>query len=329
MQAIRFDRFGGPEVLETVELPDPRPAPGEVLVRVHAAGVNLSDTLLREDRYAFTPPLPWIPGGEVAGVVEAVGDGVRGLAVGDRVAAALFAANVNTGGYAERVAADARCVVPLPAGLDFDTATALMVQGLSALGLARHTPVEGRQVLVNAAGGGVGTLLVQLLRHAGARRVIAAASTAAKRAAAVALGADGAVDYTAPGWVDRVREATGGAGPDVVFESVGGAITMDSLGVLAPRGVLVVYGALNIQSFALGVPELMQLIFRNQALLGFASVPLLTPQRLREDLHELFGLAERGALRVHIGGRYPLAEAAQVHRLLASREAIGKLVLHP
>lgn len=329
MQAIRFDRFGGPEVLETVELPDPRPAPGEVLVRVHAAGVNLSDTLLRENRYAFTPPLPWVPGGEVAGVVEAVGEGASGFAVGDRVAAALFAANVNSGGYAQRVAIDARYAVPLPAGVDFDTAAALMVQGLSALGLARHTPVEDRQVLVNAAGGGVGTLLVQLLRHAGARRVVAAASTAAKRAEAVALGADAAVDYTAPGWTERVREASGGVGPDVVYESVGGAVTMDSLRALAPRGVLVIYGALNIQSFALGVPELMQLIFRNQSLLGFASVPLLTPQRLREDLHELFGLVERGALRVRIGGRFRLGDAAEAHRLLGSRRAIGKLVLHP
>lgn len=329
MQAIRFDRFGGPEVLESVELPDPRPAPGEVLVHVHAAGVNLSDTLLRENRYAFTPSLPWVPGGEVAGVVEAVGEGVRGLVAGDRVAAALFAANVHAGGYAQRVAIDARYTVPLPADVDFDTATALMVQGLSALGLARHTPVQGRTVLVNAAGGGVGTLLVQLLRREGAWRVIAAASTEAKRAEAIALGADAAVDYTAPAWTDTLRELTGGRGPDVVFESVGGAITMECLSALAPRGVLVVYGALNIQSFALGVPELMQLIFRNQAVLGFASVPLLTPQRLHDDLQTLFALASGGALQVRIGGRYPLAHAAQAHRALGSRQAIGKLVLHP
>lgn len=329
MQAIQFHRFGGPEVLESVELPDPVPAPGQVLVRVHAAGVNLSDTLLRQDRYAFTPPPPWVPGGEVAGTVEALGAGVQGLAVGDRVAGALFAAGVDGGAYAQRVCVDARYVVKLPEAIGFDLAAALLVQGLSALGLARHTPVAGRQVLVNAAGGGVGSLLLQLLRRAGARRVIAAASTAAKRAEALSLGADAAVDYTAPDWTTRLNALTDGHGPDVVFESVGGAITMRSLDALAPRGVLVVYGALNIQSFALGVPELKQLIFRNQALLGYAAVPLLSPAVLAEDLSLLFDLATRGELLVRFGGRFPLAQAAEAHRALASRQSVGKLVLQP
>jgi NADPH2:quinone reductase len=137
------------------------------------------------------------------------------------------------------------------------------------------------------------------------------------------------VDYSAAGWTDRVREIGGGAGPDVVFESVGGSITMDSLAVLAPRGVMVIYGALNIQAFALGIPHLLQLIFRNQALLGFAAVPLLTPQRLKDDLSLLFDLATRKELKVHLGGRYALADAAQAHRALASRHAVGKLVLVP
>jgi NADPH:quinone reductase len=328
MQAIQFDRFGGPDVLEAVDLPDPVPAPGQVLVGVRAVGVNLSDTLLRENRYAFTPPLPWVPGAEVTGVVAAVGEGVDRFAIGDRVAASLFAAGVHSGGYAERVVVDARYLTPIPERLSFEAAAALMVQGLSALGLAQHTPVAGRQVLVNAAGGGVGTLLVQLLRRAGARRIVAAASTAEKRAHAVALGADAAVDYTAADWTDRVRELTGG-GPDVVYESVGGTITTDSLALLAPRGVLVVYGALNIQSFALGVPQLLQMMFRNQAVLGFATVPLLTPERLDADLRTLFRLAADGALKVHVGGRYALADAAGAHRALGSRHAIGKLVLTP
>lgn len=329
MQAIQFHRFGGPEVLERVELPDPRPAPGQVLVRVHAAGVNLSDTLIRADRYAFTPPLPWVPGGEVAGTVEALGEGVQGLAPGDRVAAALFASGVDGGGYAERAVVDARYAVRLPDGIGFDTAAALMVQGLSALGLARHVPVAGRRVLVNAAAGGVGSLLLQLLRRAGASQVIGAASTAAKRAEVLALGADAAVDYTAPGWGEQLRALTGGAGPDVVFESVGGAITPQSLAALAARGTLVIYGALNIQSFALGVPELKQLIFRNQSITGYAAVPLLSPAVLAADLAELFDLAARGTLTVRFGGRFPLAQAAEAHRALESRQTVGKLVLYP
>jgi hypothetical protein len=168
-----------------------------------------------------------------------------------------------------------------------------MVQGLTALALTRHTPVAGKSVLVNAAAGGVGTLLIELLKRAGAHQVIAAASTEAKRQYALGLGADAAVDYTADGWTERVREITTGAGPDVVFESVGGSVTMDSLSVLGPRGVIVVYGALNIQSFSLGIPELLQLIFKNQAVLGFAVAPLLTPQALHDDLKLLFELAMR------------------------------------
>lgn len=329
MKAIQFHRFGGPEVLECVERPDPRPAPGQVLVRVHAAGVNLSDTLIRGDRYAFTPPLPWVPGGEVAGTVEGLGAGVDGLAVGDRVAGALFASGVDGGGYAELAVVDARYAVRLPESIGFDTAVALMVQGLSALGLTRHVPVAGRRVLVNAAAGGVGSLLVQLLRRAGAAQVIGAASTAAKRTQVLALGADAAVDYTASDWVERLREQTDGQGPDVVFESVGGAVTGQSLAALAPRGVLVIYGALNIQSFALGVPELKQLIFRNQALLGYAAVPLLTPPVLAADLAALFELTARGLLTPRFGGRFPLLQAAEAQRALESRQTVGKLVLHP
>jgi NADPH2:quinone reductase len=329
MKAIQFARFGGPGVLEAVDLDTPQPRRGEVLVQVRAAGVNLSDTLLRDNRYVLTPPLPSVPGSEVAGIVAAVGEGVVGIALGNRVAASLFAAGVHSGGYAEYVTIDAAYVTPIPDALAFGEAAALMVQGTSALALARHTPVAGKTVLVNAAGGGVGTLLVQLLKRAGARQVIAAASSDAKRRHALALGADAAVDYTAAGWTGRLRELTGGVGPDVVFESVGGSITNDSLAALAPRGVMVIYGALNIQSFALGVPELLQLIFKNQAVLGFAAVPLLTPQLLRDDLSLLFDLTTRGALKVHFGGHYALADAAEAHRALGERRALGKLVLVP
>src|SRR5262249_20731991 len=161
----------------------------------------------------------------VVGEVVQIGRGVTGYAPGDRVALSLFAAGQSVGGYAELVAADAHFATPIPDGLSDAQAVALMVQGLTALALTRHTPVEGRSVLVSGAAGGVGGLLVQLLRGAGARRVIAAASTAEKRAHALALGADAAVDYTAPEWTETVRELTQGLGPDVVLESVGGDVT--------------------------------------------------------------------------------------------------------
>jgi len=329
MKAVQFGRFGGPEVLEVVDVPAPLAGPNDLVVRVHVTGVNLSDALMREDRYAVRPALPAIPGNEVVGEVVEVGGEVKGFARGDRVALSLFAAGLSVGGYAELVTADARFATRIPAELSDDEAVALMVQGLTALGLTRHTPVAGKAVLVSAAAGGVGGLLLQLLRQAGARRIIALASTPEKRALTLDLGADAAVDYTAPGWTEQVLSLTDGAGPDVVLESVGGNVTGDALKVLAPRGVMVVYGALNIQRFSLGVPELLQLIFKNQAVLGFALVTLLGPEALRADLELLFQKARDGSLRTHIGGRFPLAEAASAHRALQSRQTAGKLVLVP
>ncbi len=327
MKAIQFSRFGGPDTLEPIELPAPAPRRGEVLVRVKAIGVNLAETLMRENRYAVTPELPAVPGSEAAGVVAALGAGVETLAVGQRVAAPLFATGASVGAYAEYVAIDAGLAAPLPDALSFEAATALMIQGLTALSLTRRIPLKGKTVLVNAAAGGVGSLLVQLAKRAGARVVVAGASSAEKLAFARSLGADAGVDYTSPGWTDALTEATGGAGPEVIYESVGGAVTSASLEALAPLGQIVIYGALNIQSFALGVPELLRLIFKNQSLTGFAVAPLLTPTDLRSELAELFDLAVSGELKVTIGGRYPLDRAADAHRALESRKTTGKLVL--
>src|SRR5262245_15456715 len=180
MRSIQMSRFGGPEVFEVIETRKPEPGPGQVLVRVRAAGVNFADTLMRENRYALTPELPAVLGHEDVGVIEALGKGVSGLAVGARVAAPLFAAGTFFGGYAEYVLIDAGFLTPLPDALSFEDATALMVQGLTALYLTRQIPPQGKTVFVSAAAGGVGTLLVQLAKRAGAKTVIAAGSTAQK-----------------------------------------------------------------------------------------------------------------------------------------------------
>ncbi len=189
MKAVQLSRFGGPEVLEIVETPTPAPQPGEVLVRVHASGINFFEVLMRQDRYAVTPELPMMLGVEAAGVIEALGDGVTSPAVGARVAVPLFAMG-RSGGYADYVIADAASVVLLPDELSFEDTTALMVQGLTALHLVRQSLPKNRTVLVNAAAGGVGSLLVQLARDSGARLVIAAAGSNEKRELALALGAD-------------------------------------------------------------------------------------------------------------------------------------------
>jgi len=329
MKAVQLVGFGGPDMLRSVDLPDPSIEPDEILIRVHATGVNFADTAMRADRYAITPPIPAILGGEVAGVVEAVGDAVTGFRVGQRVAGSAYAAGKLFGGYAERMACPADYVTVIPDDVSFENAVALMVQGLTALHLIERVPVAGKRVLISAAAGGVGSLAVQLAKRAGAAQVIAAASTADKRDFAVAIGADVAIDYTASDWPERLREITDGAGADVIYESVGGAVTAASLRALAPLGELVIYGSLNILDFNLGVPELLGLIFQNQSVTGFATVPLLTPALLRDGMQELFALAIGGELTVTIGGRFPLEHADEAHRALEDRQTRGKIVLFP
>jgi NADPH:quinone reductase len=325
MKAIQISRFGEPDVLELVDVATPVPRPGEVLVRNQASGVNFFEVLMRADRYAVTPQLPLIPGVEIAGVVEALGEGVRSPGVGARVAVPLFAFGRGAGGYAEFTAVDAASAVPLPAELSFDDATALMVQGLTALHLVRRRPPRGKTILVTAAAGGVGTLVVQLAAKAGAR-VITAASSAAKLELARSLGAHSGVDYSQPGWQAQVLAATGGQGVDIVYDLVGGPLTKSCLGALAPGGDLV-FGALG--RFELVRTELDAMLEKNQSVTGFALLPLLTPAATKADLHDLFLRAARGELQVIRGGRYALHDAAAAHRAHEDRTATGKIVLHP
>jgi NADPH2:quinone reductase len=327
MRAIQFRRFGTPDVFELVHLPIPNPGQGQVLVRVHTAGINFADTLMRQNRFALTPELPSILGHEVTGVIESLGEGVSGPEVGTRVAAPLFAAGAFFGGYAEYVAIDADFVVPLPDSISFEVATALMVQGLTALYLVRHASPRGKRVLINAAAGGVGSLLVQLAKRAGAKSVIAGASTHDKIAFACSLGADTGINYTEDDWPNQLYALTDVQGPNIIYESVGGAVTTASLNALAPLGQLVIYGALNMQSFNLGVPELLGLIFKNQSITGFAVAPLLNAENVKTGLAELFTLAARNELQVTIGGSFPLEQASNAHAAFEARGTIGKLVL--
>jgi NADPH2:quinone reductase len=325
MKAVQLSRFGGPEVLEIVEAPTPAPQPGEVLVRVQASGINFFEVLMRQDRYAVTPELPMMLGVEAAGVIEAIGDGVVTPAIGTRVAVPLFAIGRN-GGYADYVIADAASVVLLPDELSFEDATALMVQGLTALHLVRKSAPKDRTVLVNAAAGGVGSLLVQLARDSGARLVIAAAGSDEKRELAFALGADIALDYSCPDWVERVREATGGTGADIIYDFIGGSFTKACLNSLAPGGELI-FGALG--RFNLDQAAMEGLFAQNQSMRGFALLPLLTPDKLKADLGWLFGEAVNGRLKIVQGGRYLLDQAADAHRAVERRETVGKVILIP
>lgn len=329
MKAIQYSRFGGPDVLGIVEIETPSPGPGEVLIKVGAVGVNFFEVLMRQDRYAVTPPLPFIPGVEIAGTIATLGEGVTTVSIGDRVAAALYVAGVQSGGYAEYVAVKADVVMRLPDEISFATATALQVQGLTALHLLRSHSAAGKKVLISAAAGGVGSLLVQLAKRGGAKRVIAMASSAGKLALAQELGADAGVDYAQPDWHEQVRAATDGAGPDLIFDASGGDIPARCLALLAPFGRLVLYGPLSLADFRPDGEALKTLIFGNRSIAGFSLLPHLAPERLAGELGDLFALALSGELKLLPGASFPLARASAAHAALESRRTAGKLVLLP
>jgi NADPH2:quinone reductase len=324
MKAVVIRRFGGPEVLEIVDVAKPLLRPGEVLVRVKAAGLNYFEILMRENRYGFSPALPMIPGVEVAGIVEEADTDV-GLAVGSRVAVPLFAIGAS-GGCAEFVAIDASAAHPIPDDLPFDFAVALMVQGLTALHAVRRSAPADKSVLIPAAAGGVGSLLVQLAQRYGARRVVAAVGSEQKRNVARSLGADTAMLYGSAGWGAALRAATDGGGIDIVYDFVGGMLVGEYLPAVAPKGE-VLFGALGRAD--IDRQALNTMIGQNQSVKGMALIPLLTPENLKADLAELFTLAARRELQVLIGARYALGEVATAHRVIEARNTTGKTVLLP
>ena len=320
MKAIRVSKTGGPEVLGIEEVDPPDPGRGEVRVRVRYSGVNFIDTYQRTGLYAV--PLPFTPGSEAAGEVDAVGDDVTEFRVGDRVAYAS-----ELGSYAEFAIVKASKLVSVPAEVGLDTAAAVMLQGMTAHYLACDTFPLGPEhwALVHAAAGGVGLLLVQVARLRGAR-VIGTTSTEAKAELARAAGADEIVFYTRESFVERARAVTGGRGVDVVYDSVGATTFHDSLRALRPRGMLVSFG----QSSGAVQPVDPLLLSRLGSL--FLTRPVLghyTAERseLLRRAHDVLGWVRDAMLQVRIDRVLPLADAATAHRLLESRATAGKLLL--
>ncbi|WP_245372631.1 quinone oxidoreductase family protein [Rhizobium leguminosarum] len=326
MKAVQFTRFGPPDVLEVVELPVPEPGPGEVLVRVRAAGVNFFEVLMRADRYAATPDLPMFPGVEVAGIIERAGPGADRSHIGMRVAVPLFAIGRGSGGYAEFVAVDGGAVVQLPDAISFAAAAGLMVQGLTASHLLRRSPAKGKNVLVNAAAGGVGSLLVQLARRDGAKMVIAAASSDEKMGAFPVSRRRSCGRLYGAWLAGGGQKADRGLDADIIHKTVGDAFSRAALDALAPCGELVLAA---MGRFGLEAADVEHMLGDNQSIKGFSLLPLLTPQGVQEDLAALFELAAAGALTVIDGGRFPLHQAAEAHRAIEGRRAVGKVVLVP
>jgi NADPH:quinone reductase len=314
MRAIQVSEFGGPEVLEEVQLPDPEPSDGEVVVRVSRAGINFADTHQTRDEYLAKAELPFVPGGEVSGTTE---DGRRVTAL------------LGGGGYAEAVAVPEAILVPLPDAVSDDQAAALLLQGLTARSLlkisARLDP--GESVVVHAAGGGTGTLAVQLAKRYGAGRVIALASSEEKRELALRLGADVAVDSRSDDLRDAIVDANGGEKVDVVLEMAGGDAFEASLRALAPFGRLVTFGIASREQNQVTNAHLMA---TSRAVVGFWLVHLFRrPDVVREGIEELLGAVAAGELEVVIGNVYPLSEARRAHEDLRERRTTGKQLLDP
>lgn len=324
MRAVVVDRLMTPDSLGVREC-DPPPMMEEgIRISVRAAGCNFSDILMLKGEYQVRPPFPFVPGGEVAGVVMEVGTAVRGFSVGDRVLS-----RCGLGGFAEEVVAPAATTYRIPDAMTFDAGAALpTVYPTSYAALVWRAPVErGETLLVHAAAGGVGLSAVQIGKALGAR-VIATAGNSEKLEIARAAGADVLIDYRASDFVSRVMEETDGRGADVIYDSVGGETTDRSLKCIAWNGRLLVIG------FASGeIPEvkLNRILLKNIAIVGlhWSAYPEREPERIDDCFEGLFEMAARREIDPLISARYPLEEAGVALEALAGRRTVGKIVLVP
>jgi NADPH2:quinone reductase len=323
MRAIRVTAFGGPEVLTLADVPDPAVGAGQVRVRIHAAGVNPVETYIRSGAYAMKPPLPYTPGSDAAGVIEALGDGVTGVAVGDRVYLA-GPMRASTGTYAELTVTEAWTVHPLPAALSFAQGAAVGVPCSTAWRalFGKAQAVAGETVLVHGGSGAVGTAAIQLARAAGLT-VIATAGSERGLALVRELGAHHAIDHSKPDYRAAITAAAAGRGPDVVVEMLANVNLAHDLELVAARGRVVVVGSRGALEF---MPRL--LMAKDAAVHG-----MMLPNMTREEWAPVnAGVAAAlaaGTLQPAVGREFPLAEAPAAHEAVLAAGATGKIVLVP
>jgi NADPH2:quinone reductase len=314
MRAVQIQEFGGPEVLQVVDLPKPEPGEGQVLIEVSRAGMNFADTHQRENSYLSRYEVPLVLGGEVAGTTP---DGRRVVAL------------LASGGYAEYAVAHEATVFPIPEGLDDGAALALLIQGLTAWHLFRTSAklTAGESVVVVSGAGGVGSLALQLAKPFGAGRVIATASTEEKRSLCLSLGADAAVDTAVDDLKAALLEANDGKQVDVVLEMSGGAVFSACFEALAPFGRIVAYGIAGREQNSVETGRLMR---KSRAVVGFWLMHCLGRRDMMEEpLADLFERAARGELQPQVGTTYGLSEVRQAHEDLQGRRTMGKLLLDP
>jgi NADPH2:quinone reductase len=322
MKAIQVSQVGGPEVLKLVDVPVPDPKPNEALVQIEAAGVNFIDVYFREGRYPA--PLPFINGQEGAGLVVAVGPDVKTLRLGDRVAY-----TGSLGSYAEYAAVPAERLIKIPDELDFNQAAAAMLQGMTAHYLSHSTyPIKnGDTVLIHAAAGGVGLLLVQMAKHLGAR-VIGTAGSPAKAQLARDAGADEVIVYAEQDFETETQRLTEGKGVRVVYDGVGKDTFAKDLNVLSPRSYLVLFGG---ASGAVPPFDLLELTKHGSLFVTRPSLQhyVATREELEQRANDVLQMIVRGDLKLRIHKIYPLEDVRQAHYDLEGRKTTGKLLLIP
>jgi len=303
----------------------PSAGDGQIVIKVEASGVNFADGMQRRNKNVFPTSLPYLPGYEVAGIVTELGKGVENISLGDRVVA-MFP---DGGGYAQYAVTPSYLATVIPPNISSQESLALQVQGTTAYLLLKDGAKiqSGQTVLIHAAAGGVGTLLVQIAKQMGAGKIIATGSNVEKLAVAKSLGADELINYTESDWAQKVKDATGGKGVDLILDATGGEILRNSFSCLAPFGRLISYGNPSGGSTSI---EAFTLVNNNHILQGFGLASyFVKPDLMQEAYQYLFSQAATGKLKVHIGQTFPLKDAAEAHRQMENRKTTGKIVLIP
>lgn len=324
MKAVLCKTWGLPDMLVVEDLPEVVPGPGQIAIDVQAAGVNFPDVLIIQNKYQFRPELPFTPGSELAGVIRAVGEGVSGFKPGDKVLAF-----VSQGAFAQQIAVPAKMAMPMPPGLDFDTAAAVTL----TYGTSHHAVVDraqlkaGETMLVLGAAGGVGLAAIEIGKALGAR-VIAAASSDEKLEVCKAHGADATINYSTEDLREAIKTATDGKGPDVIYDPVGGSYTEPAFRSIAWRGRYLVIGFANgeIPKLPLNLP-----LLKGASVVGvfWGEFTKREPKANAAAMQELMKWMAEGKIKPHISGRYALAETAQALNDMAARKVTGKIVIQP
>lgn len=325
MKAIQIEALGGPEVMQVVDIPVPEPGSKYVRVKVEAVGLNYSDIMIREGKYLSRTQLPQIMGREFAGVIDAVGDAVRGFQPGQRVYG-----TINSGALAEYALCHAAALLPLPDELSSEMAVALIVQGVTALHcLDDHGGMKpGETVLIHAAAGGVGTLAIQMAKQLGAGKIIGTASSDTKCETIMELGAE-AVNYSSPDWVEEVLRLTDGRGADLILESVGGDVFWRSYrDLLAFAGRIVVVGIAGGEINEIRTNEILR---RNKTIIGYFLAEYFekAPEKVLPAIMRVLEMVNSGAVKPVIGATFPLEQAVDAFNFMQNRQNIGKVLIKP